>query len=46
MKDKDALAKSMMEFNLIQVLRKKRKNQKFIIGWDKYQKKEVKGLEQ
>ncbi len=36
MKDKEALAKSMMEYNFVQALRRKRKSQKFTIGWDKY----------
>ena len=41
MKDKGAMAKSMLEFNLVQMLRKKRKNEKKFIIWKNYEKKNV-----
>lgn len=41
MKDKEALQKSMLEFNLIQMLRKKRKTQKKYVVWGEYKRKDV-----
>ena len=41
MKDKSAMAKSVLEFNLIQMLRKKRKTEKKFIIWKNYEKKNV-----
>lgn len=40
-KDKDALAKTMKEFSIIKMLRRRRKNQKQYILWKAIEKKQV-----
>lgn len=38
-KDAEALKKSLMEFNLIKILRRNRKNEKKFIVWTTFEKK-------
>lgn len=41
MKDKEAMTKSVLEFNLVKMLRQNRKSEKSLIIWKNYEKKQV-----